>query len=327
MFRDQPLPPIYGHMESYLDRGFKYEVTGKLERQARHDYDEMFEHYRYNYYGMCRLIDDQLKRLEDILAREGVADNTLIFFVSDHGDFVGDYGLMRKGPGLPDTLCRIPFLIKGPGIIPGTGASHAHVNLIDIFPTICELIGTPLPHGVQGRSLVPMLRGEPVPEEEFDTAFCETGYGGRNYGWEDSPDLEKYICTPGTFEQADPRAKERSFNELNEYALGGSMRMVRHQDWKLIVDGEGLVELYNLKADPAELKNLGESSGREAVAMKALLMEKMVVQMIQNEDPLCNVRPTSVPDRQKVHPCNYRISPAEDRGRMHASASDLAFPV
>lgn len=292
MFRDQELPPIRGTRDSYKDMGFKYDFTGKHQRFAFSDYEQKQDHYRYNYYGMCRLIDDQLQRLDGMLEAEGVLENTLVVFVSDHGDFVGDYGLRRKGPGLSESLCRIPMIFRGPGVVPGQGPHPAHVQLVDLFPTICEWIGVPIPHGVQGRSLAPILKGEPFPEAEFDTAYCETGYGGRNYGWGDDPDMEKYTH-PG-------------YNELNEYALGGSMRMVRHRDWKLILDAEGLLQMYDLQADPEELCNRAEDPA--AADMRALLLQKLALKLIQLEDPICNVTPDSKPDRQKTHPRNYHLA-------------------
>ena len=297
MFRGQDLPPIYGNKGSYKQRGFKWEVTGKLQRQARDDFDQRFDDYRANYYGMCRLIDDQIKRFEAYLETAGLLDNTLLVFVSDHGDFVGDYGLMRKGPGLPDTLCRIPFFVKGPGILANPEPHDAHVNLVDLLPTFCEWADVEIPLGVQGKSLAPLLRGEAVPESEFDTAYCETGYGGQSYTWDDQPDLHRYI-TPN----------EITFNELNQYSLGGSMRMVRHQDWKLISDNEGIHELYNLIDDPAELNNRFADTDPESVNMRGLLLQKMAEKLIQNEDPLSNITPTSEPDQLKRHPHNYGTS-------------------
>lgn len=297
LFRDSKLPPIYGNKNSYREKGFKYKFVGELERKSREDFDEKFDDYRYNYYAMCRLIDDQLNRLENLLSEEGVLENTVIFFVSDHGDFVGDYGLMRKGPGLPESLCRIPFFVKGPGIKSESKASDAHVNLVDIMPTICEMIDVKIPEGVQGKSLVPLLRGEDVHGREFDTAFVETGYGGLDYNEEDKPDFNKYISP-----------NEISFNELNQYTLGGSMRMVRHKDWKLIVDNVGSTQLYNLNEDPAELNDLSDCSSVKAVQMKSLLLSKMTEKLIQNEDPLCNVTETSSPDKKKLHLRNYFYS-------------------
>lgn len=295
MFRNEKLPPVIGDKTKYKEKGFKWEVTGKIQRKAKEDFDQKFEDYRYNYYSMCRLIDDQIKSLEEHLSNEGILENTILFFISDHGDFVGDYGLMRKGPGLPETLCRVPFIVKGAGIQSRKKVHDAHVNLIDIFPTICEIIGQDIPEGVQGKSLAPLLRGEEYPKQDFDTAFCETGYGGLNYNWEDQPDLDKYISPKGV-----------SFNELNEYSLGGSMRMVRFNNWKLISEISGKQELYDLKEDPGELYNRIDSKDPAHLKIKAELMEKMILMLIQNEEPLSNVSKSSYPDKLKTHPRNFK---------------------
>ncbi len=99
-----------------------------------------------------------------------------MIFLSDHGDYVGEYGLVRKGAELPEVLIRIPFLVVGPDI---SDQPHpAHVTIADIMPTLCEATGTDIPRGVQGRSLWALLRGKEYPEEEFDSAYAEHGFGG-----------------------------------------------------------------------------------------------------------------------------------------------------
>ena len=111
------------------------------------------------YFGMLRLIDDQVKRFVEFLEARQLRDDTIIVFVADHGDFVGEYGMVRKGPELPECLARIPMFWTGPGITASAEPHDAHVSLIDVMSTLCEAIGVPLPDGVQGRSLWPLLTG------------------------------------------------------------------------------------------------------------------------------------------------------------------------
>ncbi len=95
---------------------------------------------RSNYHGMLRLIDDQVKRLIEGLRERGLEENTIVIYVSDHGDFVGEYGLIRKGPDLPDVLTHIPMIFKGPDIVPQGRRGSCFVSLVDILPTcaICS---------------------------------------------------------------------------------------------------------------------------------------------------------------------------------------------
>ena len=101
-----------------------------------------------------------------------------MIFLSDHGDYVGEYGLVRKGAELPEVLIRIPFLVVGPDIRISDQPHPAHVTIADIMPTLCEATGTDIPRGVQGRSLWALLRGKEYPEEELDSAYAEHGFGG-----------------------------------------------------------------------------------------------------------------------------------------------------
>lgn len=280
MFRNEKLPDIAGDKNTIKENGFRWEAIKAIQDEAiGNDHDELIEQCRYNYYGMMRLIDDQIKRLENILQEQGLLENTVIFFVADHGDFVGDYGLLRKGPGLPEDLCRIPFFVKGPGIKASTKPHNAHVNLVDVMPTICELIGQEIPVGVQGKSLVPLFDNKDYDEEKFDTAYCQTGYGGRSFTWESDIDFKKYAVWGGG-----------AFEELNRYVLSGSMRMVRYKDWKLIADSDENFWLYNLQEDPDETQNLIESSHEQAAQMREILQQKLILTMIRNEEPLSNVR-------------------------------------
>jgi arylsulfatase A-like enzyme len=243
---------------------------------------------RSNYYGMLRLIDDQVKVLAQALAHEGLRDNTLLLFISDHGDFVGDYGLMRKGPEVPEDLMRIPFLVSGPGVARHRGPHPAHVSLVDIMPTLCEAIGVDPVPGVQGKSLWPLLAGEPYPAEEFASVYAEHGFGGLDYGWEDGPDYEK--CSP----------HEIRFDCLNQYTQCGTRRMLRRGRWKLVFDARGAGQLYDLDADPAELANRFEDPS--CAEERWQLVEELLTAVLRAQDPLPL---PGEPYRPKIDPRNY----------------------
>ena len=97
---------------------------------------------------MIRLIDDQVKRLIETLKAEGKYENTIFIFLSDHGDYCGEYGLIRKGAGTPESLTRIPMVWAGAGISKQQKPMEAHVSIADIFPTLCTAIGADIPVGV-----------------------------------------------------------------------------------------------------------------------------------------------------------------------------------
>jgi arylsulfatase A-like enzyme len=207
--------------------------------EKRPGYDDHWRRYRSNYLGMLRLIDDQLARLLDHLGPR--LENTVVIFVSDHGDYLGDYGLQRKGAGLSEALTRIPFQFTGPGIA-GGAVREEPVSLVDVLPTLCELVGAEIPAGVQGRSLLPLLAGQAAPQPEFSSMVVELGYGGVPYSDDERPPLHFRYDGP-------------QFDELNSVTQSGGARMIRRGDHKLIMDVDGNGELYDLRVDPAELQN------------------------------------------------------------------------
>ncbi|MDO4412586.1 arylsulfatase [Cutibacterium sp.] len=110
------------------------------------------------YYGNMTHIDAQISRLRQVLGEFGVADNTYIAFISDHGDMMGDHHLWRKGYPYEGST-HIPFLLAGPGITPGTKVDEL-VELRDVMPTLLDCAGVDIPDSVEGRSILPLLRNE-----------------------------------------------------------------------------------------------------------------------------------------------------------------------
>ena len=290
MFPPESLPPTRSGPSDIARKSFKYQWTQRMWRRIIGDHDAAIARTRANYMGMLRLIDDQVKRFVTFLDERRLRDNTILIFMSDHGDFAGEYGLIRKGPELPEVLCRIPLIVTGPGIVARADRMGAHVSIADIMPTLCEAIGQDLPPGVQGRSLWPMLTGGDWPEQEFDSAYCEHGYGGL-YVTDRDP------LTP----EAEGAVNDGcSFDCLNTWTQCGAMRMIRKGDWKLLYDMLGSGQLYNLADDPAELNN---RFGDPAVAaVQSELLGDLLAWALRAQDPL------PPPRRRyhfKRHPRNY----------------------
>lgn len=119
-----------------------------------------------DYYAVITYFDGQVGRLLNTLRETGDHDNTLIIFTSDHGLAMGSHGLMGK-QSLYEHSMKAPLIIRGPGIKPG--GSDALVYLHDLYPTACELVGVDVAKEIDGRSLVPVMRGE--KNEVRDTLF------------------------------------------------------------------------------------------------------------------------------------------------------------
>jgi len=115
------------------------------------------------YYAAVSALDHNLGRVRAALTDAGLAENTVVLYFSDHGD---TFWYRREGEHkfvCTDDALRIPLIAEGPGISPGSRAD-LQVGLQDLTPTMLELAGLDIQPGVQGRSLVPLLRGDPPGE-------------------------------------------------------------------------------------------------------------------------------------------------------------------
>jgi arylsulfatase A-like enzyme len=111
-----------------------------------------------DYYAMISHLDAQIGRVLAALEESGQAGNTVIVFAADNGLAVGQHGLMGK-QNVYEHSVHVPLIIAGPDIPKGKRID-AFVYLFDIFPTLCEVSGIPVPETVEGRSLVPVITGQ-----------------------------------------------------------------------------------------------------------------------------------------------------------------------
>jgi arylsulfatase A-like enzyme len=142
-----------------------YEAHYPYERHEGIDFGDS-EYQRY--LGEVRWIDDQLGRLFAELGTLGLADDTAIVFTADHGEEFGEHGGKWHGDLYPEDL-HVPLLVHVPGGAPR--ALDVPVSLVDVAPTVLDLLGVAVPAGYDGDSLVPFLEGETPPADRF--AFAE----------------------------------------------------------------------------------------------------------------------------------------------------------
>jgi arylsulfatase A-like enzyme len=119
------------------------------------------------YYAVISHLDQQVGRILEALEETGQRENTIIIYSADHGLAIGSHGLRGKQNMYEHTI-NVPLIIQGPGIPKGKTIS-AQCYLRDLFPTACELAGLPIPKSVEGRSLVPVLKGK--QEEIYEYVF------------------------------------------------------------------------------------------------------------------------------------------------------------
>lgn len=278
LFPPEAVPDRYAGPEILKTKNYQWRYELELIHHYDPDADRLWRRYRSNYCGMLRLIDDQVSRLLQTLDEMGLRENTLIIFLSDHGDYAGEYGLFRKGVGMPECLMRIPMVWSGPGMQPGRGLNPAFVSIVDVMPTLCAALGLEIPIGVQGRSLWPLLTGRADGLSGFESIYAEHGFGGRAWGPADAAPFE------GPTLVIDHGGGAKSFSELNNVTQSGVRRMVRKGDWKLIFDLDLGHELYDLAADPGELNNLfGRPEQRE---IENHLFRELAAWSIRTDDVL-----------------------------------------
>lgn len=177
------------------------------------------------YYGMVKLIDDQVGRILDSLDRSSRMDNTVIVFTADHGDMAGGHGMVWKSTdAFYDEVARVPLIIRYPRILKPQRCSLA-VDLTDLMPTLLALVGHSVPEAAQGQNLVPFLTGAAPLSEARPYAFSERIAAHPKH-------LRKIL--PGT---------KGSF-------------MVRGQGWKYVRYRNGDEYLYDLTNDPGETRNV-----------------------------------------------------------------------
>lgn len=134
------------------------------------------------YYGLISHLDVQIGRIMDCLRRTGLQDNTIIVFTSDHGLAIGSHGLLGK-QNLYEHSMKSPLFLMGPGI-PINQQSDALVYLLDLYPTLLNLLGIKVPSGVDGLDLSPVIRGQlrDVRDTLF-TAFEKGQRAVRDHRW------------------------------------------------------------------------------------------------------------------------------------------------
>ncbi|MCX7015874.1 MAG: sulfatase-like hydrolase/transferase, partial [Candidatus Sumerlaeota bacterium] len=124
---------------------------------------------RRGYYGNCSYVDDKVGELLRELERRGLANNTVVFFASDHGEMLGEHGMWSKRT-FYEGASAVPLMMRWPdGRFAGRQVDSV-VSLLDVYPTLLELARRPVPGDLDAQSLIPLAAGEAPGRDE---AFCE----------------------------------------------------------------------------------------------------------------------------------------------------------
>jgi len=132
------------------------------------------------YYACVSFIDAQIGLILDALENEGLKDNTIVIIMTDHGFQLGEHNLWSKYTLFEQTT-RVPLLMRVPGRMRKAAACDEIVELVDLLPTLCELLDIPQPGNIEGTSFVPLLRQPKQPWKKAAFTVCSiAGYVGRS---------------------------------------------------------------------------------------------------------------------------------------------------
>jgi arylsulfatase A-like enzyme len=197
--------------------------------------------------GMIAMIDDAIGRVLGRLASRGLADDTVVIFTTDHGDFLGDHQLLLKGPAHYEGITHVPFIWAEPG---ARAAARTDVlaGTLDIAATILDRVRVQPYNGIQGVSLLPVLDGTGARLAR-DSMVIEDDQQRAVFG----------------------------------LPSGSRLRTLVTPRWRMtIAHGEAYGELYDLKNDPDEMDNLFEDAAHRGV--RAELMEELAYRQLELAD-------------------------------------------
>ncbi len=120
--------------------------------------EDTWNSYRRYFYAMVTHLDENIGRIVAAIDAAGIRDRTLFVITSDHGDYLGDHNLVSKSPRPYDGALRIPLIFQGPGV--PVQATEELAEIVDVMPTVLEMIGLEAPKGNQGTSLTSVMQGE-----------------------------------------------------------------------------------------------------------------------------------------------------------------------
>ncbi|MBT3275052.1 MAG: sulfatase-like hydrolase/transferase, partial [Spirochaetales bacterium] len=178
------------------------------------------------YYACVDFVDDCIGELINGLRKDGLLENTIVIYTSDHGEMLGLHGCWGKQL-YHEPSSAVPLLISGPGI-PEDGCVDKVISLADLFPTACGLAGLPVPPDLDGFDMSGLVRSPASENSPREFAPC----GAYRYG------------------------VRINHNQMDENLPSAAWRSVRDDKWKYVEVEKGAILLFDLETDPLETINL-----------------------------------------------------------------------
>jgi arylsulfatase len=194
---------------------------------------------RARYLGLVTLVDRAVGEILGALEASGQAEDTIVVYTSDHGDMMGDHGILAKAVQYEEAM-RVPLLVRVPWLHSGGRVVDGRVSQIDLVPTLLDVLGEPAPAGLQGHSRADVLRGAADLAGNDVVVEWNARPGGRAGAGQERPDAEG-----------------------NRYHGAPWRCIVTADGWKLNLSPDDHGELYHLSEDPYELVNLYDSAAHQ----------------------------------------------------------------
>ncbi|KAJ5319319.1 uncharacterized protein N7506_012023 [Penicillium brevicompactum] len=227
--------------------------------------DEIWAEITATYYGMISRLDTQFGQVLAALENTGLASNTVTAFYTDHGEYLGDHGMIEKWPsGVSEVLAREPLIIGGAGL-PSGKTNEDICEMVDLLPTVFELCKVPevFPHN--GISLLPTILSDKNHPKKY--AYTEGGF---------------LKSEEPLLEQAPYPYDIKSVLQHQDTELVGKAVSMRSSEWTYVYRLYEAPELYNRKSDIAELHNLAADPGFEHIVRE--MQGEMFRWMIESSD-------------------------------------------
>jgi arylsulfatase A-like enzyme len=215
LYKDQEIPLPASFEDTMEDKpGFYRRTRAFFDQLTPEEHRDAIRHY----WAFCSYEDHLFGRVLEALEDTGDLENTMVIYLSDHGDYTAEHGLWCKGLPCFRGAYHVPAIVRWPAGISGPGRSEdLFVSLADFGPTILEAADVQTASGMSGASLLPILEGR------------------RPSGW-----------------------RQAVHTQTNGNELYGIQRSVTTRDWKYVFNGFDFDELYDLRSDPEETINLAD---------------------------------------------------------------------
>ena len=196
---------------------------------------------RADYFANVTLVDEMVGMVVDALKEQGIYDDTVLAFTSEHGDMIGDHGMVQK-MNMYEESARVPMLIRAPAVSTEKTMIGGNFGHVDLVPTLLDLLGCDVPDEADGKSVADVMKeGGSLRNNEVFMQWNGIGWvevGPPDNRYEDII-VQSDVGTP----------------DIN-IMFQAPWRSIVVNDWKLNLCASDQCELYNLKDDPYEMNNL-----------------------------------------------------------------------